>query len=152
MVAERRQRGGDGMSRGITFSPNHGVNPMIPICVWCGEEKNEIALLGKLPGDAEAPRSAVIDFEPCDTCAEHMAMGVIVIEVTEKQVGNLPPFKAAASPGPVYLTGRWSVVSDKGAHRMFDQFGWNEEQRTVCLDVETYEHIGFVAEGGSEQT
>ena len=37
----------------IKISQKHGVNPTIPICFWCGKEKNEIALLGKLPGDAE---------------------------------------------------------------------------------------------------
>ncbi len=52
------------MSAGIKVSPKHGVNPTIPICFWCGEEKGEIALLGKLPGDAEAPRNMVLDYEP----------------------------------------------------------------------------------------
>ena len=43
----------------MKLSPKHGLNPLIPGCFWCGESKNEIALLGRLPGDAEAPRSAV---------------------------------------------------------------------------------------------
>ena len=37
------------MSKSIRLSPAHGVNPTIPICFWCGNEKNEIALMGKLP-------------------------------------------------------------------------------------------------------
>lgn len=24
----------------ITLSPKYGVNPTIPVCFWCGEEKN----------------------------------------------------------------------------------------------------------------
>ena len=59
----------------ILLSPKHGLNPTIPICFWCGEEKNEIALMGRI-GDArkgedfEAPMHAVLDYEPCDKCRE----------------------------------------------------------------------------------
>ena len=35
---------------------------------WCGKERGELALLGKLPGDAEAPKNVVLDYEPCDCC------------------------------------------------------------------------------------
>lgn len=31
---------------GIKLSPKYGVNPTIPVCFWCGKEKNEIALMG----------------------------------------------------------------------------------------------------------
>lgn len=33
---------------GIEISPKHGLNPTIPVCFWCGKEKNEIALLGRI--------------------------------------------------------------------------------------------------------
>lgn len=58
------------MSDDITLSPKHGVNPCIPLCAFCGEEKNQIALLGKLRDDKEAPKYAVIDAEPCDNCKD----------------------------------------------------------------------------------
>ena len=29
---------------GIKLSPKHGLNPTIPVCFWCGEERNEVAL------------------------------------------------------------------------------------------------------------
>lgn len=58
------------MSRSIRISEKHGANPTIPICFFCGEDKNEVALLGKLSGDKEAPMRMWIngDYEPCDEC------------------------------------------------------------------------------------
>src|SRR5574344_1275048 len=65
----------------ISLSEKHGLNPMIPKCFVCGEDKNIIALMGRLPGDREAPRNAVIDREPCGKCKEYMKAGVILISV-----------------------------------------------------------------------
>lgn len=53
---------------GIKLSPKHGLNPTIPVCFWCGEERNEVALLGHIGDgrkheDFEAPRHMVIDYE-----------------------------------------------------------------------------------------
>ena len=47
---------------GIKLSPKHGLNPTIPVCFWCGEERNEVALLGHIGDgrkheDFEAPTS-----------------------------------------------------------------------------------------------
>ena len=36
------------MSRNIILSPKYGVNPTIPVCFWCGEQKPEIALMGRV--------------------------------------------------------------------------------------------------------
>ena len=30
------------MAKSIPLSPKHGLNPTIPVCAWCGKEKNEI--------------------------------------------------------------------------------------------------------------
>lgn len=95
------------MSKGISVSEKHGVNPTIPVCFFCGKEKNEIALLGKLPGDVEAPRNAVVDYKPCDECIEHFSKGVLVIEAT--QTPNDP--KQPALRG-AYPTGRYAVVKE----------------------------------------
>lgn len=64
----------------IRLSDKHGVNPTIAICFYCGEEKNEIALLGKLKGDQKAPMRACIDLNPCQECIGHMKRGVILVE------------------------------------------------------------------------
>lgn len=68
--------------KGITVSEKHGLNPSMMQCYFCGETKG-VALLGRLPGDAEAPQSAVFDKEPCDKCKAHMKEGIICIEVKD---------------------------------------------------------------------
>ena len=95
----------------IPLSPKHGLNPTIPICFWCGEEKNEIALMGRI-GDArkgedfEAPMHAVLDYEPCDKCREKMSLGFTMIEATHTPN---PTTKVQMQPG-VYPTGRYAVI------------------------------------------
>lgn len=69
----------------IKLSEKHGVNPCIPVCAFCGNEKKEIALLGKLPNDEQAPKNAILDYTPCETCADAMAQGVTLIGVTTEQ-------------------------------------------------------------------
>lgn len=100
------------MSNSIPLSPKHGLNPTIPICFWCGKEKNEIALLGKIKTDKrgedpEAPHSCVLDYEPCDCCKEQWGKGVTLIEVSvDPNVAGQPPMQTNAYP-----TGRFAVVN-----------------------------------------
>jgi hypothetical protein len=99
----------DNMSKGITLSKEHGVNPCIPVCFWCGEDKNEVALLGKLPGDKAAPMKAVLDFEPCEKCKAFMDQGITLIGVSTKQ-----PETGVPSIGEgLYPTGAWSVIKEE---------------------------------------
>lgn len=98
------------MSKSVTLSPKHGVNPCIPVCFYCGEQKNEIALLGRIGGkaDLEAPKSAVLDYEPCEECQKKFAQGVLLIEVTDYPIVQGQP---SISPRQkAYPTGRYSVV------------------------------------------
>ena len=92
----------------IKLSPKHGINPAIPKCFYCGGDKNLILLVGKLPGDVEAPRNAVWDTEPCDKCAEYMTKGVIMISVKDEDTGKDNP----------YRTGGWVVVTDEFLRRL----------------------------------
>lgn len=94
---------------GITVSKEHGVNPCIPVCFWCGEEKNEVALLGKLPGDVAAPMKAVLNFEPCPSCKEFMDQGITLIGVTTEQPSNGVP----CIGNGLYPTGAWSVLREE---------------------------------------
>ncbi len=74
---------------GIKLSPNHGVNPAIPVCFWCGKPKNEIALLGKIDKqDSETPRHVIIDYDPCDTCQQLFSQGIHIIGVTEEPIAE----------------------------------------------------------------
>lgn len=92
------------MTEGVRLSPKHGVNPMVLQCPLCGGDAG-IALLGKLPNDAEAPRKGT-GTEPCDECKKLMAMGFLLIEVKD------------GSTADPYRTGRIWVVSDEYAKKI----------------------------------
>lgn len=124
------------MGNSIRLSSKHGVNPTIPICFWCGREKNEIALLGKLKGDKEAPRNAIINYEPCDDCAAMFEKGILVIGVTE-----IPPHENALAiqrSGNVclYPTGAFFVGTEQWAMSFFDESHINSilAQKKVLMD------------------
>ena len=96
------------MSNSIRLSPKHGLNPSISVCFFCGEDKNEIILPGKLKGDAEAPRRAVYNYEPCEKCKENMAVGITLVGVvTEQPEDNRPEISKG-----LYPTGRWYVITE----------------------------------------
>ena len=98
------------MSSGLKLSPKHGLNPTIPVCFWCGKERGDIALLGRIGDvrkgeDIEAERHTVIDYEPCDKCLDKMDAGFAVIEATDS------PNKITSIPirGDIYPTG-WQTI------------------------------------------
>lgn len=94
----------------IPLSDKYGVNPTIPLCFFCGEPRNEVALLGRLPGDAQAPQHCLIDYHACESCKERFEGGVLFVECAEApQADRQPPFPSAE--GWVYPTGRWCVIS-----------------------------------------
>ena len=103
---------------GIKLSPKHGLNPTIPVCFWCGEERNEVALLGHIGDgrkheDFEAPRHMVIDYEPCEKCRAKMALGVTLIEATSKPNSVA---KVEMQKG-IYPTGRYVVIKREAARK-----------------------------------
>ena len=111
----------------IKLSPKHGVNPTIPVCFFCGKDKNEIALLGHIRqkdengntikgSDVEAPMRMVLDYEPCDECKRNMELGITIIDVieTEKSMNN----KMEISKG-VVPTGSWNVIKEETFTRIF---------------------------------
>lgn len=102
------------MSNNIKLSKKYGVNPTIPICAFCGQPKNEIALMGHIGDgrkgeDFEAPKNIILDYEPCDECKEKWAQGVAIIEVSRTPMcDGQPPIQEGAYP-----TGRFVVVNEK---------------------------------------
>lgn len=50
----------------VLLSPQHGLNPSVLYCPVCGKDGG-LALLGRLPNDAEAPRK-IPDKNPCEAC------------------------------------------------------------------------------------
>lgn len=57
----------------------YGVNPTISQCLFCGQDKSEIALLGANYNE-QAPMHMVIDLEPCGECKEKMKTYIALLE------------------------------------------------------------------------
>lgn len=94
------------MSKKLTLSKKHGVNPSITHCECCGKEIG-IALLGKLKGDVEAPRDIYMGL--CDDCKNVIDQkGLMIIEVRDGESGKNP-----------YRTGRLVGITKDARERMF---------------------------------
>lgn len=110
------------MSNSIKLSPKHGVNPTIPICFWCGKEKNEVALMGKInKEDSEAPRRVITNYEPCDSCKELFAKGIHIIGVSETPVmeGMFPISKSGGQD--LFPTGAMFVAREEWVKQMVSE-------------------------------
>ena len=119
----------------IRLSKKYGLNPTIPICFWCGKEKNEIALLGRIGKrgeDIEAPRSMILDYNPCDDCARTMERGVTIMEASDNPISE---GQQQIQEG-IYPTGKWCVIRQEAAGRIFGDYlnGSNK----VFVDSEVY--------------
>lgn len=122
----------------LKLSKKYGANPTIPVCYWCGKEKDEIVLLGKIgkgKEDIEAPKNMVMNYDPCDECQKKMALGVTLIAVTD-----IPhPEKQFPIQEGLYPTGSWSVISEEAAQRIFgDVLGGNKK---VLVTEESYKEL-----------
>lgn len=102
------------MSKSIRISPKHGLNPAIPVCFFCGKPKNELVLMGKLKGDAEAPKNVCLDYEPCDACKALFARNILLMGVTTTPNGDQPPIQ-----DNLYPTGSYVVITREAAGRVF---------------------------------
>lgn len=87
------------MSNSIRLSKEHGLNPTLAVCFYCGKETGEIALLGD-NYEGEAPTHMCISIEPCDECKAKFADKVVLVEI--KDTGKHPE-----------PTGRWITVPRK---------------------------------------
>lgn len=74
----------------ITVSKKHGVNPSVLACYICGEDSGGLAMLGRLPGDAEAPRRMTLRDERCPSCTEKLKTKVALIRVKHGSEGEDP--------------------------------------------------------------
>ena len=114
------------MTKSILLSPEHGVNVTLMQCRLCAKETG-VAMLGRLKGDAKAPRS-IPDQEPCKECAELLAAGFLFVE-------------AEKFSGGTTLTGRKWVIKRDVAEKMLlaDVFA-----RGACyIDAATAKGFGF---------
>ncbi len=123
----------------IKLSPKYGLNPTIPVCFWCGKDKNEVALMGHIGDgrkheDFEMPMRAVINYEPCEECQKAMAMGVTIMEATNtpNKATNMEFQKGT------YPTGRFVVMKSEAARRIFEIL---EETKKIFVGTELFNHI-----------
>lgn len=116
----------------IRLHKEHGVNPTIPTCFFCGKPKNEIALLGSAY-KGEAPMNMCLDKEPCDECRQYMEMGVILVSVRDDG-----PNTDKENP---YRTGAFAVIREEAACRIF---GWSQVQSRFCyITDEAWDKMGL---------
>lgn len=111
------------MSNSIKISPKYGLNPTIPVCFFCGEPKNEIAIMGRMKGDIEAPKNMVLDYEPCEHCKEQWNKGIPLIEcVTSYYIDDDRPHISVdpTTDDLLYPTGRYCVIKIEAAKRLFN--------------------------------
>lgn len=125
------------MSKGIKISPKYGLNPTIPVCFWCGKQKNEIALMGRMTDDIEAPKNMVLDYVPCEECQSRMAMGVAVLEASDHpNTEGQPPMQEG-----VYPTSRFVVVTTECANRVFNAYAPWSEGKKAFVDSDVFSHF-----------
>lgn len=105
------------MAKGdIKLSPKFGVNPSMAVCFYCGQEKGDIVLPGRIrrkgtQEDVEAPRRAVWDDEPCAGCRAMMKQGIMMCEVDEARTTDI---------NNPHRTGCMVVITDEAAERIFE--------------------------------
>lgn len=97
----------------LKISPNHGLNPTMGVCFFCGQDTGEIGILGKLPNDIEAPTKAILNYEPCDKCRKEFEKGIALFGVTNTCNDERPEI----APGH-YPTGSVVVVTPDAIKNM----------------------------------
>jgi len=102
------------MSKNLQLHEEFGINPTMPICIICGEEKGEIALLGNAY-KGEAPKHMVMSLEPCDKCKEkYLKKGVLLVECKNE----IPKGQSKAQQIP---TGSITVIKTEAFRLVFNQ-------------------------------
>lgn len=108
-----------------------GLNPTIPQCFFCGEDKNEVALLGAA-FKGEAPMHMCINKEPCDKCKGYMQQGVIFIGVKDGESGENP-----------FRTGRFCVIKEEAVKRMLNNSYFVPQSRVAFIEESTWVALGL---------
>lgn len=108
----------------MRLHPRHGLNPSVEKCFFCGDDKG-VVLFGASCKE-EAPRSVVINHEPCKNCQDMLRQGTMLIECRDGEKGDNP-----------YRTGRLWVVKDEAAKRM------KIEGKIAFIEESMAKHMGF---------
>ena len=124
----------------IRLSYQHGVNPTIPKCFYCLDDKNEVLLLGRLPNDERAPRGMCFDQEPCDKCKDWMEKGVLLISVKNGEPDD---------PNNPYRTGGWTVVTENAIRKIIQPEEFAEailKKRVAFVPDDAWDMMGLPRE------
>lgn len=104
----------------VRISPKHGANPTIPVCLYCGKEKDEIVICGRINRkDDQMPLNSVIDAIPCENCQELWKNGIVLIRACDTKHENMVPVTAQNNQ-KVWLDGSTILLREEAAQRMFD--------------------------------
>lgn len=114
----------------MILSPKYGLNPAIPICFFCGKDKNEVIIAGRLKGDVEAPHKVVWDKKPCDECMSYMEKGVMLVSVKDNTDHENP-----------YRTGNIAVIKVEAAEKIFGES--IKDKRFAFIEDSTWDKIGL---------
>ena len=115
----------------IRLSKEHGVNPTMVVCFFCGKETGEIALLGTAY-KGKAPKYMWLgSYESCKACKEHMNKGLTVFESLDTPTHNKQP---AIKNGDkdTYPTGRWLVMNKDEAPKIFTGVDTTKHDKVFC--------------------
>lgn len=101
----------------IRLHPEHGLNPTMSQCAFCGEDKGEIALLGAAyPG--KAPMHMVVDVHPCDRCQKLLDEGKVgLLEVELKDGAERTATHAKSSQVKKVFAG--AIISEENYRQAF---------------------------------
>jgi hypothetical protein len=125
----------------IRLHPEHGLNPTLAVCFWCGKDRGEIALLGAAY-KGEAPMHMVLDYEPCAACKAGMAGGITFVECSPAGDKRRPIAKRDGKE--IAPTGRWLVVKAEAIERMGlepELLAGILEHRKAYVDPEAFEML-----------
>ena len=128
----------------IYLHKEHGLNPTMDTCFYCGKAK-DILLVGarvqkfKEAGLADSTgkmnmQIGVTDMEPCNKCTEYMKQGIILISCRDDSDIKNP-----------YRTGGWIVIKKEAVKRMIDPelFEQIREKRFAFIPDTVWDMLGL---------
>lgn len=133
----------------MRLHPEHGVNPTLGLCFWCGEPNGEVLLVGAAVS-GKAPLRAVGSYDPCSGCKTQMEKGITLLEVVNDlpQASGQPCIKEISGGAKLYPTGRWVVATPDAVRDVFNDPEPIIRSKRACVDSAAWELI--MPDGGED--
>jgi hypothetical protein len=112
-------------NQNIPLHPEHGLNPGMSACFFCGKEKPEIILFGNNLKERAGLTPRIMNLEPCAECKEAFKDKMVIVRVERKTVKN----QARTVP-----TGAWMMFPED----CIDPPVWNPGQIS-CLESKQFD-------------